>query len=47
MTETDEQSKEIQEKSTKVLKKRKINEWLDDVGIEVSGHHKIRKKLKY
>ena len=45
--EPDEQSKETQEKSTKVLKKRKLNEWLEDVGIEISRHNKVRKKLKY
>ena len=45
--EPDEQSKETQEKSTKVLKKRKLNEWLDDVGMELLRKPKIRKKLKY
>ena len=45
--EPDEQSKEVQEKSTKVLKKRKLNEWLDDVGVELLRKPKIRKKLKY
>uniref|UniRef100_A0A6C0KAF6 Uncharacterized protein n=1 Tax=viral metagenome TaxID=1070528 RepID=A0A6C0KAF6_9ZZZZ len=45
--EPDEQSKETQEKSTKILKKRKLNEWLEDSGVEVSRPEKIRKKLKY
>ena len=45
--EPDEQSKDTQEKSTKVLKKRKLNEWLEEVGVELSRQHKIRKKLKY
>ena len=45
--EPDEQSKETQEKSTKVLKKRKLNDWLDDVDVKVSRQEKVRKKLKY
>ena len=45
--EPDEQSKETQEKSTKVLKKRKLNEWLKDSGVEVTRQEKIRRKLKY
>ena len=45
--EPDEQSKETQEKSTKVLKKRKLNEWLEESGVELSRQEKIRKKLKY
>ena len=45
--EPDEQTKDTQEKSTKVLKKRKLNEWLEEVGVELSRQHKIRKKLKY
>ena len=45
--EPDEQSKEIQEKSTKVLKKRKLNVWLEDIGVEVTRQEKIRRKLKY
>ena len=45
--EPDEQTRETQEKSTKVLKKRKLNEWLNDVGVKLSRQEKIRKKLKY
>ena len=45
--EPDEQNKETQEKSTKVLKKRKLNEWLDDVDVKLSRQEKVRKKLKY
>ncbi len=45
--EPDEQSKETQEKSTKVLKKRKLNEWLSETKVDLSRQEKIRKKLKY
>jgi len=45
--EPDEQSKETQEKSIKVLKKRRLNEWLKDADVEISRQEKIRKKLKY
>ena len=45
--EPDEQSKETQEKSTKVLKKRKLNEWLSETEVDLSRQEKIRKKLKY
>jgi len=45
--EPDEQSKQTQEKSTKVLKKRKLNEWLVETGVDLSRHEIIRKKLKY
>ena len=39
--------KETQEKSIKVLKKRRLNEWLKDADVEISRQEKIRKKLKY
>ncbi len=45
--EPDEQSKETQEKSTKVLKKRKLNEWLQETGVDLCRQEKMRKKLKY
>lgn len=45
--EPDEQSKETQEKSIKILKKRKLNEWLEESGVGLSRQEKMRKKIKY
>ena len=43
----DSRHREKKKRSTKVLKKRKLNEWLKDSGVEVTRQEKIRKKLKY
>ena len=44
--EPDEQSKETQEVEHK-SKKRKLNEWLEESGVEVTRQERIRRKLKY